>query len=160
MDEQQDYWRKCTSCKGPIAFNQKYWICSVSTCNRVRTGLFFCSVACFDAHVPVMNHRDSGALEKTAPTKEGAKRQEALERAQERATTEKGPTPIVQSGETKHDILVVVSKTKDYVRAASGFNTSDGVMPVLSDRVRALLDEAIRRAAQDGRKTVMDRDFG
>jgi len=38
-------------------------------------------------------------------------------------------------------------------------NTSDGVLDVLSDSVRALCDEAIRSAQRDGRKTVMDRDF-
>jgi histone H3/H4 len=38
-------------------------------------------------------------------------------------------------------------------------NTSDGVMDVLSDIVRELCDGAIRKAAQEGRKTVMDRDF-
>ncbi|HTF36288.1 MAG TPA: hypothetical protein VK714_21610 [Myxococcota bacterium] len=53
----------------------------------------------------------------------------------------------------------MASKLKSYVRAASGMNTSDGVLDVLSDSVRALCDEAIRSAQRDGRKTVMDRDF-
>ena len=57
------------------------------------------------------------------------------------------------------EILVVVSKLKAYVRARSGMNTSDSVMEVLSDRLRALCDEGIRHAANDGRKTLMDRDF-
>src|SRR3954471_24284212 len=62
------YWKKCSSCKSPIAFSQKYWVCSVSTCNRQRTGLVFCKVSCFDAHVPMMNHKDAGAYEKQAPS--------------------------------------------------------------------------------------------
>ncbi|MBI5531242.1 MAG: hypothetical protein HY898_00900 [Deltaproteobacteria bacterium] len=57
------------------------------------------------------------------------------------------------------DVLVVVSKLKAYVRARSGFNTSDGVTDVLSDHLRDLCKQAIRNAAQDGRKTVLDRDF-
>ncbi|MEN9722693.1 MAG: hypothetical protein RJB38_679 [Pseudomonadota bacterium] len=56
--------------------------------------------------------------------------------------------------------LVVASKTKDYIRKASGgMNTSSAVMAVLSGKVRALCDQAIAKAKADGRKTVMDRDF-
>jgi hypothetical protein len=58
-----------------------------------------------------------------------------------------------------HDVLVVVSKLKAYVRARSGMNTSDAVMDLLSDRLRRLCDEAIRSAQRDGRRTVMERDF-
>jgi len=56
------------------------------------------------------------------------------------------------------DILVVVSKLKKYIKARSGMNTSDGVMSRLSDHVRWVADQAIRSAAQDERKTVLDRD--
>ncbi len=57
------------------------------------------------------------------------------------------------------DVLIVVSKLKAYVRARSGMNTSDNVVEVLSDHLRKLCTEAIRNAARDGRKTVLDRDF-
>jgi hypothetical protein len=57
------------------------------------------------------------------------------------------------------EILVVVSKLKKYVRDWSGMNTSDGAMAVLSDHLRELCREAIRRAGVDGRRTVLDRDF-
>jgi histone H3/H4 len=57
------------------------------------------------------------------------------------------------------EVLVVVSKIKSYIKDRSGMNTSGGVAPVLSDKVRRLCDEAIERARADGRKTVMDRDF-
>ena len=63
-------WRKCSSCKKPIPFKALYWVCNVSTCNRKRTGLAFCSVSCWDAHVPMMNHRESWAEERRAPTPE------------------------------------------------------------------------------------------
>ena len=55
--------------------------------------------------------------------------------------------------------LVVVSKLKSYIREKSGLNTSAAVAEVLSDKVRALCDQAIENARKDGRKTVMDRDF-
>ncbi|USN51952.1 MAG: hypothetical protein H6731_06620 [Myxococcales bacterium] len=58
-----------------------------------------------------------------------------------------------------HDILVVASKLKDYIRAKSGMNTSANVLERLSDIIRLHCDKAICRAQSDNRKTVMDRDF-
>ena len=60
---------------------------------------------------------------------------------------------------TEKEVLVVVSKLKNYIRDASGMNTSGNVAAVLSDLVRSLCDKAIANAKNDGRKTVMDRDF-
>jgi histone H3/H4 len=58
------------------------------------------------------------------------------------------------------EVLVVVSKLKNYIRESSGgFNTSGNVAPRLSDVIRTLCDRAIDNARKDGRKTVMDRDF-
>jgi len=57
------------------------------------------------------------------------------------------------------EILIVVSKMKDYIQKSAGLNTSGTVAAVVSDRIRALCDEAVRNATSDGRKTVMDRDF-
>ena len=59
---------------------------------------------------------------------------------------------------TLGEILIVVSKMKKYIRDRSGMNTSDAVANALGDHVRAVCDEAIRAAARDGRKTVLDRD--
>ena len=63
------------------------------------------------------------------------------------------------TGEVPREVLVVVSKLKTYIKSRSGMNTSDGVIPVLSDEIRRLCDRAIDNATRDGRKTVMDRDF-
>ncbi|MBC7692842.1 MAG: hypothetical protein H7222_13860 [Methylotenera sp.] len=57
------------------------------------------------------------------------------------------------------EVLVVASKLKNYIRAKSGMNTSGAVISALSDKVRALCDQAIENAKREGRKTVMDRDF-
>lgn len=57
------------------------------------------------------------------------------------------------------DVLVVASKLKNYIRAKSGMNTSAAVMPVLSEKLRMMCDNAIENAKREGRKTVMDRDF-
>jgi hypothetical protein len=64
-----------------------------------------------------------------------------------------------RSAEAPREILIVASKLKSYVRTRSGMNTSDSVLDLLSDSVRALCDDAIRSARRDGRKTVMERDF-
>lgn len=57
------------------------------------------------------------------------------------------------------ETLVVVSKLKNYVRDTAGMNTSANVVPVLSEMIRKWCDTAIQNAKNDGRKTVMDRDF-
>ncbi|MCC6902128.1 MAG: hypothetical protein IT377_24370 [Polyangiaceae bacterium] len=158
-------WKICSTCKRPLDFEQKYWVCSVSTCNRKRTGLYFCSVPCWDAHVPEARHRDAWAEERKAPTAaEWQKLREAEERDGD-APADLDEVPrrrIVSSGEgddLPKEVLVVVSKVKAYVRARSGMNTSDSVTGVLSEHLRKLCNEAIRNAARDGRKTVLDRDF-
>ena len=62
-------WKHCNMCKAPIAFGAEYYVCSVSTCNRKRTGLLFCSLPCFEAHLPTARHRDAWAERETAPTR-------------------------------------------------------------------------------------------
>ena len=57
------------------------------------------------------------------------------------------------------DVLIVASRLKDYVRAKSGYNTSDRVLGPLSVIVRRIVDEAIRNAQREGRRTVLDRDI-
>ena len=57
------------------------------------------------------------------------------------------------------DILIVASKLKKYIKDRHDMNTSANVMDKLSDLVRDLCDDAVIRARQEGRKTLMDRDF-
>lgn len=63
-------WRRCNICKKGIPYRAIYWVCNVSTCNRKRTGLHFCTVTCWDAHLPMMNHRESWAVEHRAPSRQ------------------------------------------------------------------------------------------
>ena len=63
------------------------------------------------------------------------------------------------SNDVSNEVLIVVSKVKKYIKAKSGMNTSDGIVEPLTAQVRAACDEAIRRAGQGGRRTVMARDF-
>ena len=64
----------------------------------------------------------------------------------------------LQLADAEREILIVVSKMKKYIKDRSGFNCSDAVAEFLSDHVRAVCDDAIRAAAKDERKTVLDRD--
>lgn len=57
------------------------------------------------------------------------------------------------------ETLVVVSKLKKYIKDRSDMNTSGNVAPALSETLRRLCDKAIENARNEGRKTVMDRDF-
>ena len=67
-------WRRCNACKNDIPFGATHFLCSVSTCNRKRTGLVFCSVSCWEVHLPMANHREAWAIEERAPTKAEADR--------------------------------------------------------------------------------------
>ncbi len=163
--------KKCSTCKQPLAFGEKYWACSVSTCNRPKLALYFCSLPCWEAHVPEMRHRDAWAEERRAPTLEAYLREqrpvEVVGRSAElprrakvvgASATEPG-SGSSPSAEGEPDVLVVVSKLKRYIKDRSDMNTSDNVVGIISDHIRALAREAIHNAAADGRKTVMDRDF-
>lgn len=166
-------WRRCSSCKSPIGFGAQHWVCNVSTCNRPRTGLVFCNVSCWDAHLAVVRHRESWALERRAPSAaEWEREQQAAAQAAPvaataaaAAPTERAPRRVLppptprEPDPIEDDVLVVMSKLKGYVRARSGYNTSDRVARPLSEALRVLCDRAIEKARAEGRKTVLDRDF-
>jgi histone H3/H4 len=58
------------------------------------------------------------------------------------------------------EVLVVASKIKSLIKAKSEMNTPSSVMEALSKLIEREVLKAIDRAKADGRKTVMDRDFG
>jgi hypothetical protein len=158
----QNYWRKCSSCKKPIGLGEKYYVCSVSTCNGQRTGYVFCSVPCFERHLPAARHKDAGAVEKvapmTAPPPETVETAKSPNRVFAMAKPSGAPSPASASV-TPKEVLVIASRLKDYIQARSEYNTSQSVMDVLSDHLRVVCDRAIDNARSEGRKTVMDRDF-
>jgi hypothetical protein len=179
-----DAWMFCSACRKSIAFRAIHWVCSVSTCNRDRTRLVFCSVACWDSHVATLRHRDAWAVEARAPGREEHTRSQANAAheahevraspprpappsrapqpqpaaAREASATSHAGGPALSNQYDHDDVLIVVSKMKKYIRDRSGMNTSDAVADALGDHVRTICDEAIRAAARDGRKTVLDRD--
>lgn len=166
MSTETTAWRVCSTCKKPIAFEQNYYVCSVSTCNRKRTDFVFCAVSCWDAHVPILRHRDAWAEESRAPSYIAWEREQRAEQDKEAAQVQSMAAPRhpievgrVNAGDLPQDVLIVVSKLKHYIKQHSAMNTSDTVTGVLSDHLRELCEQAIANAAQDGRKTVMDRDF-
>ncbi len=161
MEEIANLWRKCSTCKKPILLGATYYECSVSTCTNPRTGYVFCSVSCFDAHLPGARHRDAGAIEKKAPkTAEASNEQRAPARIIVKSTsTTTATTNFGGQTAAPKEVLIIASKLKEYIQARSEFNTSASVMDVLSDQVRILCDRAIESARADGRKTVLDRDF-
>jgi hypothetical protein len=149
-------WKKCSSCKKPIVFLAKYYVCSVSTCNGQRTGYVFCSVPCFEVHLPGARHKDAAAIEMRAPNKAETQREPtrkiiASTAAGQPSTSGKSPIP--------KDVLIIASRLKDYIQARAEMNTSASVMDVLSDHIRVVADRAIDQAKAEGRKTVLDRDF-
>jgi hypothetical protein len=152
-------WRRCSACKQPISFGSTYWTCNVSTCNRERTGLVFCSVRCWEVHLPSANHREAWAVEKIAPAAgEPGARTTPESRPGATPSRTPGPSPSASKPQAPEEVLIVASRLKAYVRATSGFSTSDRVLESLSRIVRRLCDEAIRSASREGRTTVLERD--
>jgi hypothetical protein len=149
-------WRRCSACKQPIEYGAVYWVCSVSTCNRKRTGMVFCSDDCWGVHLPVANHREAWTVEKRAPSEAEAAGAEASggEARPKRRILASPSEPKGGSDE----VLIVASRLKSYIKQTSGMNTSDGVLGPLSEIVRKVCQDAIRNAERDGRKTVLDRD--
>ena len=182
-----NHWRKCSVCKKEILLKQMYYVCSVSTCNGQRTGYVFCSMQCFETHLPGANHRSAGAIEKVAPQKldssellhaksallnsstpsgqsSGVTVSQPFERAPERRLVNSSPSSstnrsLTQNTQEPREVLIIASRLKEYISAKSDMNTSAQVMDVLSDYVRVMTDRAIENARAEGRKTVLDRDF-
>jgi histone H3/H4 len=67
--------------------------------------------------------------------------------------------PEAESEAEPDEVLIVASRLKQFVRDRADMNTSADVLVALSDAVRLLTVDAIERAREDGRKTVMARDF-
>ena len=148
-------WKKCSTCKKSLNYGSKYFVCSVSTCNSKRTGYSFCSVACFDQHIPGARHKSAGAIEEMAPLKpheEAPKGRRIIPKQKLSAPSNK---QVSKGGE----VLVVASRFKEFINAQADFNTSAAVMNVLSDHLRHIAMQAIDNAREDGRKTVMEQDL-
>lgn len=154
-------WRTCSACRSPIGVDTVYWVCNVSTCNTKRRGLFFCSVDCWETHLPVMRHRTAYAIERRSPSA-SALRQEQEQKAQK--STSKAKKAASTGGQSEFsappdEVLIVASRLNDYVEEHYKLRVSKSALHGLSARLRRLADEAITRAGFDGRKTIMDRDF-
>ena len=180
-----EQWKSCGSCKKPILYRQKYWICSVSSCNRARYKLVFCKLSCWDAHVPVMNHRSAWAEEETAPAgpestaaslpRVGASRSKPPARPKPAGRQTIRRTPASSSNDSSarrrvirpstpeavidKEILVVASRLKKYIKDQSDMSTSADALEALSDIIRRECRLAIQEAKAEGRRTVKARDF-
>lgn len=174
MEISREFWRVCSSCKKKMNYRSKFYECSVSTCTRKRTGYVFCSVPCWERHLPGAKHRDAAAVEMTSPSFEEYQREVSEHSTESEAPNQTAPvrriisnSPMSSLGLASmtsqstmdHEVLVVVSKMKQYIKDKSDMNTAGEVSESLSDIIRHACDKAIENAKKDGRKTVMSRDF-
>jgi hypothetical protein len=150
-DMETTYWRKCGSCKKEIGYNTIYQSCSVSSCSKTA----FCSVDCWDMHVPIMNHKNAWAEEARSPAKPEAQPEHQVRRI----VVQQSSSNVASSSSMDSEVLIVASKLKQYVKDKYDLSTSANVMDALSREVRKLTDRAAERAKAEGRKTLMDRDF-
>lgn len=158
MSENQidhNVWKKCSACKKNILLGSKYYECNVSTCTSERTGYVFCSIPCWEVHLPAAKHRSAGAIEKIAPRSLESKKIIISGDS----SVAKTSVASIGGSSMSHEVLVVVSKMKQYIRDKSEFNTSEDVNQILSNMIRIACDRAIDKARAQGRKTVMAKDF-
>jgi histone H3/H4 len=102
-----------------------------------------------------MNHKSSWAEERRSPGK-----QEAVSEASEAPRRVIVATKqTISETHDEHEVLIVASKLKQYIKDKYDMNTAASVMDALSKNVRRLTDRAAERARSEGRKTIMDRDF-
>jgi hypothetical protein len=158
---QPAHFKLCSTCKKPIAFGARYYKCSVSTCNKKATALYFCGVPCWDAHVPDARHRDAWAEEEVAPSVHQVEEETLpMRRVVSGRVSTTGPAQAAtdSAAADSGDVLIVMSKLKGYIKTKSELRTSDGVADPLSEHVRAICRKAIASAQANGRTTVLDRD--
>jgi hypothetical protein len=145
-------------------------------------GFVFCTDTCWDAHLGIVRHRESWAVEAKAPSRAEFERSQAAQIADSKGSSavssaasaasagreKRRIIPASRPGEggaasrsaaLPQDTLIVMSKLKTYVKARAGMNCSDRVAGPLSEAVRRLCDEAIEEARAEERKTLLDRDF-
>ncbi len=158
-------WRRCSTCRKDLAYKSGYYRCSVSTCNKKRTALYFCSVPCWDAHRAEANHRDAWAEEETAPTEEewaeqrNATTRKASPKAKSGPAAKPPMVPPTPQGKVKTEVLVVASRFNAYVSQRSRYKTTESVLYPLSDHLREVCDEGVAAALRSERRTLMDRDL-
>ena len=115
--------------------------------------------------MPQARHRDAWAVEKKAPTWAQFQAEAQSESHFAKEGTPTGgvrrmiPSTPAPTTNMAAEVLVVVSKMKQYVKERADMNTSGDVADILSDLIRRSCDEAIDRARAEGRKTLMARDF-
>lgn len=150
---EQNYWRKCGSCKKEIAYNSTYQVCGASSCQKFA----YCSMDCWSLHNSIMNHKNGWSEDRVAPQKP----QTENEGVRRLIVTAKSTIDTTSTNNLalEKEILIVASKLKQYIKDKHDLNTAADVMDVLSHRVRRLTDQAVLKAKSEGRKTVLDRDF-
>ena len=72
--------------------------------------------------------------------------------------TKKKATKKAAKKAAPREVLVVASKVKEYIKGL-GLQSSADVVPALSDKIYALLDDAAERTKNNGRATVRPYDL-
>lgn len=57
-----------------------------------------------------------------------------------------------------NEVLVIASKVKDYIKSKDMMSSGD-IPEAVSDKIRAMLDAAVARAQENGRKTLKPCDL-
>ncbi len=67
MERRMAYFAKCATCRKEIPYGATYYRCSVRSCNIGKDTLRFCSIACWEKHLPTARHKNASYIEEGAP---------------------------------------------------------------------------------------------
>jgi len=70
----------------------------------------------------------------------------------------KAKKTVKKTAKKDREVLVVTSKVKDYIKSL-GLQSSGEVVPALSDKIYAILDESAERTKNNNRATVRPHDL-
>jgi histone H3/H4 len=81
-----------------------------------------------------------------------------MAKAKAKKKTTKKATKKAPAKKAEREVLVVASKVKEYIKSLDKQSSAD-VIPALSEKIYALLDEAVARATENKRTTVRPYDL-
>lgn len=142
-------WLLCSACRTDIPYSSKYFQCSVSTCNRARMRLVFCSVGCWDSHVATLRHRDAWAEDKIAPSKgEWEREQASLAASAPEPPKPPAPRPAPAPGDPVRRVVGTPTASSS-VTATPAPATSGPVLNEVTERDTLVVVSKIKKYIKD-----------
>jgi len=142
-------WLLCSACRTDIPYSSKYFQCSVSTCNRARMRLVFCSVGCWDSHLATLRHRDAWAEDKIAPSKAEWEREQASMAASAPEPPRPAPPQVRPAAPDPARRVVAAPTASSSVTATPAAATGGPVLSEVTDRDILVVVSKLKKYIKD-----------